>query len=35
VAPPVDPPVEADPAGAMFEPVDDNPATTEPLPPTP
>jgi len=35
VAPSVDPPVEADPAGAMFEPVDDNPATTEPLPPTP
>jgi len=34
---PVDatPPADPDPAGAMFEPVDDNPATTEPLPPTP
>jgi len=37
VGTPVDatPPADADPAGAMFEPVDDNPATTEPLPPTP
>jgi len=32
---PVAPPPAADPAGAMFEPVDDNPATTEPLPPVP
>ena len=33
---PVTPPATtSDPAGAMFEPVDDNPATTEPLPPTP
>jgi lipid-binding SYLF domain-containing protein len=33
---PVTPPATTtDPAGAMFEPVDDNPATTEPLPPTP
>jgi len=37
VGAPVDvaPAAEADPAGAMFEPVDDNPATTEPLPPAP
>jgi lipid-binding SYLF domain-containing protein len=28
-------PPASDPADAMFEPVDDNPATTEPLPPVP
>ena len=37
VGTPVDvaPAAESDPGGAMFEPVDDNPATTEPLPPAP
>ena len=34
-APVAPPTTTSDPAGAMFEPVDDNPATTEPLPPAP